>query len=204
MSENLQILLHTKDPSKRKHVLILETKIHTFILIKISSPLEIIERSNKRNYKSPLKNAYMLFMIDCSDALKIPKKTEKKVRHPECFKDFPNLWSLSPKEVKDEYEQVFKSYRNLNKNNTLHFINCNPNGQTSNSTSQPAITEQLQHRSIDVSSLAKNQSSSVQPESVTSIGSTENSTNSFVQWEDTPALDNFLARYLSYPDDDLI
>src|SRR5579871_2419156 len=102
MAEHLQVFLHTKDPSERLHVLALELKSHTFFIIKISSPEEIIERSIERNYKNPLKNAYMIFMIDCSEAFKVAKSEKKFRQNSECFKDVPLLWNISPKEVKDE------------------------------------------------------------------------------------------------------
>jgi hypothetical protein len=110
---SLQILLHTTDPSNRPHVLVLDLKSHTFFKIKISSPQEIIDRSIERKYKSPLKNVYMIFMTDCSEAFKVAKSEKKFRQNSECFKDFPSLWNISPKEVKDEYERVFNSYRKL-------------------------------------------------------------------------------------------
>ncbi|GBC06660.1 hypothetical protein RclHR1_00070027 [Rhizophagus clarus] len=122
MSESLQILLHTKDPSNRLYVLVLELNSSTFLKIKISSPQEIIERSTERKYKSPLKNAYMIFMTDCSEAFKTAKSEKKFRQNSECFKDFSLLWSNSPKEVKDEYERVFENYK---KDHSVNFINCN-------------------------------------------------------------------------------
>ncbi|CAG8463179.1 23242_t:CDS:1 [Rhizophagus irregularis] len=113
MAEHIQVLLHTKDPSNRMYILALALTTHTFFKIKVSSPEEIIERSIKRNYKSPLKNAYMIFMTDCSEAFKDAKSEKKFRQNSECFKDFPSLWKISPQEVKDVYEQVLASYRKL-------------------------------------------------------------------------------------------
>ncbi|RIA88151.1 hypothetical protein C1645_256459 [Glomus cerebriforme] len=113
MSDYMQILLHTKDPSNRHYVLVLAFETHTFFKIKISSPEEIIERSIKRNYKRPLKNAYMVFMIDCSEAFKAAKSEKRFRQNSNCFKDFSSLWKNSPKEVKDEYELVFTKYKEL-------------------------------------------------------------------------------------------
>ncbi|CAB5121822.1 hypothetical protein RhiirA5_450245 [Rhizophagus irregularis] len=110
---SLQILLHTTDPSNRLYVIVLDLESHTFFKVKISSPQEIIDRSIERKYKSPLKNAYMIFMTDCSEAFKDAKSEKKFRQNSECFKNFSSLWNISPQEVKDEYERVFNSYRKL-------------------------------------------------------------------------------------------
>ncbi|PKC75529.1 hypothetical protein RhiirA1_528741 [Rhizophagus irregularis] len=123
----LQILLHTKDPSNRLYVLVLELESHTFFRIKISSPQEIIERSIERKYKSPLKNAYMIFMTDCSEAFKVAKSEKKFRQNSEHFKDFSSLWKDSPNEVKDEYDQVYKI---LKRNNFVQFVHYNQNGNS--------------------------------------------------------------------------
>src|SRR6266540_3143072 len=112
----LLISLHTRDPSKRLHVLVLNTDANTFLKVKISSPKEVLERGSKRKYKNYLKNAFMIFKIDCCDALDTVKKNKKNKefrQYSESFGDSSFLWNNSPKEVKDEYEKVFIDYRKL-------------------------------------------------------------------------------------------
>ncbi|GBC06659.1 hypothetical protein RclHR1_00070026 [Rhizophagus clarus] len=146
----LQILLHTKDPSNRLYVLVLELNSYTFFKIKISSPQEIIDRSIERKYKSALKNAYMIFMTDCSEAFKTAKSEKKFRQNSEHFKDFSLLWNNSPKEVKDEYDRVYKM---LKRNNFLQFVHYNPqNGNnepiTNSQISQPAAEDNSANDSI--------------------------------------------------------
>ncbi|RIA88143.1 hypothetical protein C1645_775727 [Glomus cerebriforme] len=101
--------------------------MYTCIKIKISSSEKMIERSIKRNYKRPLKNPYMIFMVDCSEALKLMKKKknfakffherlpyekkEKKRKTRKTRKIISSLWGIAPKQIKDVYEQIFEDYK---------------------------------------------------------------------------------------------
>ncbi|GBC06661.1 hypothetical protein RclHR1_00070028 [Rhizophagus clarus] len=166
MSESLQIL--SKELSSQLYVLVLNLETNVFFKIKVSSPHEIIERGIERKYKSPLKNAYMIFMTDCSKAFKAAKSEKKFRQNSECFKDFSSLWKKSPKEVKDEYERVFENYKNLNKdqneNKPFHFVHCNPHEPTA-SSSTPQQTFTVDDNLLEV----ENPSSRVQLENTASI-----------------------------------
>jgi hypothetical protein len=74
MRERHEVYLITEIPC----VIVLTPE--TYYKIKISSPEEIINRSIERNYKRPLKNSYMIFMIDCSETFKVKKKKKKIVK----------------------------------------------------------------------------------------------------------------------------
>jgi hypothetical protein len=118
----LQISLFKKDPSGRSHVLVLNIVTQTFLKIKISNSDEIIDF----NY-ADIKNAYMVFMTDCSRAYNAAKSSKKVRNNSECFNKYSLLWNLAPKDVKDEYEQVFTSYRGSH--NSFRFVSCHPNGK---------------------------------------------------------------------------
>ncbi|CAB5121865.1 hypothetical protein RhiirA5_467044 [Rhizophagus irregularis] len=79
----------------------------THFMFKISSAQEIIDRSIERKYKRPLKNSYMIFMIDCSEAFKITKRGKKKIS---------SLWNSASEKVRDEYTKVFEDYKRLRPN----------------------------------------------------------------------------------------
>lgn len=83
----------------------------THVMIKMSSPQEIINRSIERNYKRPLKNSYMIFMIDCSEAFKNIKKRKKKISEY-----YYLIWKNASEEVKDEYSKIFENYKRLRPN----------------------------------------------------------------------------------------
>lgn len=80
--------------------------------IKVSSAQEIIDRSIKRKYKRPLKNSYMIFMIDCSEAFKVKKKKKKENRE----NYFSLLWKIASESVKNEYTKIFEDYKRLRPN----------------------------------------------------------------------------------------
>ncbi|CAB4428858.1 unnamed protein product [Rhizophagus irregularis] len=82
-----------------------------FHKIKVSTAQEIIDRSIKRKYKRPLKNSYMIFMIDCSEAF---KKKKRRKENRENY--FSSLWKIASEQVKDEYTKIFEDYKKLRPN----------------------------------------------------------------------------------------
>ncbi|CAI2163417.1 15678_t:CDS:2 [Funneliformis geosporum] len=141
----VQLFLHRKDPSTRLHLLALDVDNHTYFKVLISNPKEIIDRGNERNYKS-LKNSFMIFKIDCSEAFKVAKMNKKFRQHSESFKDFSLLWNISSREIKEEYENIFIGYKDLLPK-ALNFISCIPRVNTTEcvsldhiSTFQPEVT----------------------------------------------------------------
>ncbi|CAG8564880.1 uncharacterized protein OCT59_022544 [Rhizophagus irregularis] len=88
------------------------TEPDKFHKIKVSTAQEIIDRSIKRKYKRPLKNSYMIFMIDCSEAFKVKKKRRKESRE----NYFSSLWKIASEKVKDEYTKIFEDYKRLRPN----------------------------------------------------------------------------------------
>src|SRR5688572_15962507 len=92
-----------------KHVLVLDHKCNKFMDIKVSTSKEIYDKK----YKDIL-NSYMIFNIDCCNGFNLAK-SNKTLKHfsYSSSKDIPYLWEISPKEVKEEYEQVFIGFKNL-------------------------------------------------------------------------------------------
>jgi alpha-L-fucosidase len=105
MRERHEVYLITEIPC----VIVLTPE--TYYKIKISSPEEIINRSIERNYKRPLKNSYMIFMIDCSETFKVKKKKKKNRENY-----FSLLWNIASEKVRDEYTKVFEDYKRLRPN----------------------------------------------------------------------------------------
>lgn len=107
--EGLQIQFTLfKDSSGRQNVLVLNKDTNTFLSVEVSYDNEI----TGRNYKD-IKNAYMIFMIDCNKAYKEAKSKKKfqNKKNSVCFKDYQMLWKNASQEVKDVYEQVFNNFK---------------------------------------------------------------------------------------------
>ncbi|CAB4428852.1 unnamed protein product [Rhizophagus irregularis] len=116
----IKILLDKTEPSKRLHVLALDSDTHCYLNVKISLAVELVNR----NYKDIL-NAFMIFRIDFCDAFSEAKSNEKFRKNLGSFKDTSFLWKISPKDVTDVYEQVFTEFKKL-KPKKLSFITCYP------------------------------------------------------------------------------
>ncbi|CAB4428864.1 unnamed protein product [Rhizophagus irregularis] len=115
MSEPLskiKILLDN-DPSERFHFVVLDSETPRYMSVKISSAIEHIERGNERNYKSPLRNLYMLFRNDITDTWNLAKETKKFRKYPESFKNISLIWNNLPKNVVEIYEQIYTNYKEL-------------------------------------------------------------------------------------------
>ncbi len=104
---------------RRSHVIVLNIETHTYLKFKISSPEKIIERSVECKCRSQL-NGYRIFEIDCHEAFNIAKKNKRFCQYSESFGDALFLWKNSPKEIKDEYENVFKEYEKLISQNNIN------------------------------------------------------------------------------------
>ncbi|CAG8567937.1 9730_t:CDS:2 [Funneliformis caledonium] len=133
----VNVFLHKKDPSNRLHVLALAIDTHTYFNVKISYPDEIVKLGKERNYKS-LKNSFMIFKIDCSEAFKIAMEKKKFRQNSGSFKDYAFLWQISSKEVKDEYEKLFIGYKELLPK-ALNFVPCFPQERTTEAVAQDHI-----------------------------------------------------------------
>ncbi|RGB41876.1 hypothetical protein C1646_684702 [Rhizophagus diaphanus] len=116
----IKILLDKTEPSKRLHVLALDSETHCYLNVKISFAEELVNR----NYKDIL-NAFMIFRIDFCDAFNEAKSNEKFRKKLGSFKNTSFLWKISPKDVTDVYEQVFTEFKKL-KPKKLSFITCYP------------------------------------------------------------------------------
>ncbi len=158
---NVKVILDKKKPSNRSHVFVLNLEANVFMDVKISSPQEVVDRSSNRNYKSNLKNAYMIFMIDCCeafDAAKKNKKNKKFRQNSEPFRDVSLLWRNAPKEVKDEYEEIFVNYKKLIPKG-FSFVSCLPQEGANENVDEIVILgqhsapEEIQHLPIDLNSL---------------------------------------------------
>lgn len=112
-SYKVKILLDSDELLKRLHFVVLDPETRRYMSVKISSAEEQVERGNERNYKSPLKNSYMLFRNDIIDTWNLAKETKKFRKYPESFKDISLLWSNLPKNVIEIYEQTYTNYKKL-------------------------------------------------------------------------------------------
>lgn len=95
------------------HFVVLDVETRRYMSVRISSAKEHIERGNERNYKSPLKNNYMLFRNDIIDTWNLAKETKKFRKYPESFKDTSLIWDNLPKNVIEIYEQIYTNYKEL-------------------------------------------------------------------------------------------
>lgn len=115
MSEPLskvKILLDSEN-SEGLHLVILDCESRKYMSAKIFSAEEHVKRGNERNYKSPLKNSYMLFRNDIIETWNLAKQTKKFRKYPESFKDISLLWSNLPKNGIEIYEQIYIDYKEL-------------------------------------------------------------------------------------------
>ncbi|CAB4486437.1 hypothetical protein RhiirA1_387259 [Rhizophagus irregularis] len=96
-----------------RHFVILDFKTQRYMIVKIVSAKKHFERGNERNYKSPLKNTYMLFRSDIIDTWDLAKETKNFSKYPKSFKDISLLWDSLPKKVVVIYEKNYANYKEL-------------------------------------------------------------------------------------------
>ncbi len=121
---SVTILLDKNHRSERPHILALDYTTQKFLSVKISSSEELYDRSINRNYVDIL-NPFMIFYIDFCEAFNLEKSKKNFKSFSESFKNIPYLWEISPKEIKDTYEQVFFGFKNL-KPKIKKFVSYNP------------------------------------------------------------------------------
>ncbi|CAB4386053.1 unnamed protein product [Rhizophagus irregularis] len=96
-----------------RHFVILDFKTQRYMIVKIVSAKKHFERGNERNYKSPLKNTYMLFKSDIIDTWNLAQETKNFSKYPKSFKDISLLWNSLPKKVVVIYKKNYANYKEL-------------------------------------------------------------------------------------------
>ncbi|GBC06657.1 hypothetical protein RclHR1_00070024 [Rhizophagus clarus] len=144
MSEPLakiKILLDGYNPSESLHFVVLDNETRRYMSVKMSSAEEHIERGNKRNYRSPLKNSYMLFRNDIIDAWNLAKETKKFRKYPESFKDISLLWNNLP--IQEEKFEEFIDYSEalVSRSEELQIASVNYDNLTNSVEKNEAISD---------------------------------------------------------------